>query len=441
MSAPSWRTLAAYGAPGLPLAALTLPVYVLLPAFYLSHTSLGQAAIGFILLFIRVFDGFTDPVAGYLSDRTPAAWGRRRVWMLAALPLCCLSVWMVFVPPPDAGAVYFAGWMAALTVGWTMMIVPYNAWGAELTADYAARNRVTAVREGLIVAGTLLALILPAVVNGGGGVQAEGLETLALFVIASLIVAVLLCAAFVPDRAPASTAGLSFREGLPFVRANRPFRRLILAFFLNGFANGLPASLFILFVAHVLMRPDMQGPLLILYFLCGVISIPLWVWLAGRYAKHLVWCGAMLWACAFFLLTPFIAHEGGLIGFAIICVLTGFALGADLTLPGSIQADVIDADEAESGVQRAGLYFAFWGVATKLALAAGIGLSFPALDFAGFAPDLARQPDAALWTLIALYSVVPVALKLGAIALMRGFPIDRAMHDALRARIDARRAG
>jgi glycoside/pentoside/hexuronide:cation symporter, GPH family len=436
---PGWRALAAYGAPGLPLAALTLPVYVLLPAFYLQHTQLSQTAIGLILLFIRVFDGFTDPVAGYLSDRTPARLGRRRVWMLAALPVCCLAVWMVFVPPATAGAVYFALWMAVLTIGWTMMIVPYNAWGAELSDDYHVRSQVTAVREALVVTGTLVALILPAVVAQQGGSAAEGLRTLALFTVCGLAAAVLVCAVCVPDRAPLRSGGLSLKEGLPFVAANTAFRRLILAFFLNGFANGLPATLFILFVAHALGRPDMQGPLLILYFLCGVVSVPFWVWAAKRWSKHRVWCAAMLWACAFFLLTPFVAHDGGLWGFVAICVLTGASLGADLVLPGSMQADVIDADEAASGVQRAGLYFAFWGVATKLALAAAIGISFPLLDAMGFDAGVTAQNPDALMTLVALYALMPVALKLGAIALMWRFPIDRAAHDALRARIAVRR--
>ena len=72
--------------------------------------------------------------------------------------------------------------------------------------------------------------------------------------------------------------------------ANRPFRRLILAFFLNGIANGLPATLFLLFVRHVLGADVDAGPLLLLYFVSGMLAVPGWLWLSYRHrqAPHLV---------------------------------------------------------------------------------------------------------------------------------------------------------
>jgi GPH family glycoside/pentoside/hexuronide:cation symporter len=117
------------------------------------------------------------------------------------------------------------------------------------------------------------------------------------------------------------------------------------AFFLNGLANGIPATLFLYFVSDRLGLPDARGPLLFFYFLCAIAGVPLATWVARRFGKHRAWCYAMLVACAAFAPAPLLP-EGSLVAFAIICAITGVLLGFDLVLPPAIQADVIDVDTA-----------------------------------------------------------------------------------------------
>ncbi|MGI9452602.1 MAG: MFS transporter, partial [Geminicoccaceae bacterium] len=74
----SWKTLLAYGALGLPLAALNLPLYIYLPAFYARDVGLGLATVGFVLFLARLLDTITDPLIGELSDRFKTRFGRRR---------------------------------------------------------------------------------------------------------------------------------------------------------------------------------------------------------------------------------------------------------------------------------------------------------------------------------------------------------------------------
>ena len=148
----------------------------------------------------------------------------------------------------------------------------------------------------------------------------------------------------------------------------------------------------------------------------------------------------MIGACVFFSAAVFLG-TGDVPAFAVVCVGTGLALGADLMLPPAIQADVIDVDTAETGEQRAGFYFAVWGFATKLALAAAVGVAFPLLAAAGFSPGAGAASKSGLSTLAFLYAGLPVILKLCAIALMWSFPLDRAAHAEVRARIDTAARG
>jgi Na+/melibiose symporter-like transporter len=142
----------------------------------------------------------------------------------------------------------------------------------------------------------------------------------------------------------------------------------------------------------------------------------------------------MIYACAVFLFVPLLG-PGDVAGYAAICVLTGLALSADLALPPAIQADVVDIDTAAYGEQRTGLYFALWSVATKAALAVSGGAALIVLDLAGFEAG-APNDTQALGALVVLYALVPVVLKLVAVALMWRFPVDRAEHDRLRAAIE-----
>ncbi|BBK33081.1 MFS transporter [Allostella humosa] len=396
---------------------------------------MGLATVGTILLLARLTDVASDPLIGWLGDRTPARLGRRRIWMAAGTPLVVLAAWQLFRPPADAGAGHLLAWSILLYLGWTMVGLAYQAWGAELSDDYHERTRIAGWREGATVAGTLAAAGLPAVIDPAGG-PAAALAMIAVGVALALPITVGACLALVAERppAPARVAGWHAAAGL--VAGNRPFRRLLAAYLLNGLANGLPATLFVLFVTHRLASPEQAGPLLLAYFLAGLVSVPAWLWASRRLGKHRAWCVAMLVACAAFAAVPLLGPgDAGL--FLLVAVATGLTLGADLALPGAIQADVVDLDTAAGGGQRTGLLFALWGMATKLALALAVGIAFPILGAAGFVAAGTAQPAAALDALALLYGGAPVLFKLAAIALMWRFPLTEAVQRDLRRRIAA----
>jgi len=420
--------LAAYAAPALPLAALTLPVYIYLPSYYAADLGLGLAAVGALLLFARLWDVVSDPLIGWLSDRGTGPitrrWGRRRPWIVAGAPLVMLSCWMLFSPPMGAGAAHLLSWSMALYLGWTMMILPLTAMSAELSPGYDERSRISAWRESFILAGTLVTLGVLALLDSHGA--AAALRWVGVGVIVLLPICTLVMVWRVPDGASARASRVSPRQGWRLLVGNRPFLRLIAAYLLNGFANGLPATLFLLFVDRVLGAASQAGLLLFIYFLAGIAAVPLWLRLSYRYGKHRVWCWTMLISCLVFATAPLLG-PGDVIWFAVICVLTGLCLGADLVLPSAMQADVVDLDTMESGERRAGLFFALWGMATKLALALAVGVAFTLLDWAAGAPFM----------LIALYSLLPIAFKLAAVALMARYPLTAERHRDIARRLTA----
>jgi GPH family glycoside/pentoside/hexuronide:cation symporter len=432
--------LLAYALPALPLAALTLPLYIIVPTYYTETLGLSLSAVGAALLAVRIFDAVNDPLIGWIADRWRPSLGRRRAVFLVSLPVCALAGLMLFSPPAGAGVGHLALWGMVLSLGFTGAMLAYTAWGAELVGGYAERARIAGLRESLTLAGTLVAIVIPFAIGTGAAGGLDGLGVLGVAVAAGLVVFGGLAVRLVPEPVDYSVASGSLSAGLRQMAANQPFRRLIAAYFLNGLANGIPATLFLYFVAVRLEAPDMRGPLLFLYFLAGIGGVPLALWAAKRTSKHRAWCLAMLANCAVFSLVPLLG-AGDVVAFAAICVVTGLLLGFDLSLPPAIQADVIDVDTDASGEQRSGAYFAAWSLSTKLSLAAGVGTVFPLLGLAGFdAAAGAANDGVAVGALVALYVWPPVALKLAAIALMWRFPLDQAGQETLRQRIEARSA-
>lgn len=436
-SSASIRSIAAYGSLAFPLAAAFIALQVFIPTFYAQSTGLSLTAIGIVLLIARLCDTVTDPIVGHLSDITPTAWGRRKLFVIVAAPLIAISTYYLFNPSESVGQAYLLFWTIAIYIAGTLAIVPMGAWGAELSSDYNTRSLITGVRVAFGLAGSLAALLFAVIFAGETSSElGKTLSGVTWLVIVTLLSATLIAAFLVPDDKETELPENTVSAAWELLRNPTPFRQLLTSFFLNAVGNAIPASLFILFVSHVLDAADIVGRLLFLYFVCSAISVPVWVAVSKKIGKHQAWTVAILIAVAFFMWTPFLDADS--IGFfTIIVIATGFATGADLVLPGAINGDLIEWDALNTGYKRPGLFFALWGTATKLSFALAIGIAFPLLDVFGFSATGDNDGNA-IQGLAVLYGLPCIGFKLAALLLMRGYPITEDMHNSIRAELAER---
>jgi len=414
--------LIAYGLPGLPLAVLLLPLFVIIPTFYADDLGLGLATVGGILFFARIWDVVTDPLVGVLSDRTTSRFGRRRPWLVLGTPVAVIGAWALFLPPEQVSASYLLVATIALYLGGTMIMLPYTAWAAELSPHSHERSGIAAAREVAIVVGTLIAIALPA----GVGLSRAGIVSGTAWALLLLIpLTVALAVIRLPDPPVRQKQSGGGWQAYATLFQNRPFRLLVSAYFINGIAYGLPATLFLLYVEHILGRADWTWILLIIYFASAILGLPVWLAISRRIGKRKTWIIAMAMAAAGFWPTVLLGN-GDLGWFIAICVFTGLPLGAELVMPPSMQADVVDMDAQARGAEtgRAGTLFGLWGVATKVPLAVGLGIAFPLLQFSGFEAGTETNSADSLLVLAALYGLLPVVFKLVAIAIIWRYPRD-----------------
>jgi Na+/melibiose symporter-like transporter len=186
----------------------------------------------------------------------------------------------------------------------------------------------------------------------------------------------------------------------------------------NGIAAAIPATLFLFFAADRLQLPTQAGLFLVAYFVAAAISLPVWAKASAAIGESRAWLIAMLLSVAVFVWTVQL-EAGALLPFALICVLSGVALGADLALPPALLAGVIAA-AGHSG-EREGAYFGLWTFATKMNLALAAGISLPLLSWLGYVPGQAN--DEGLRALVIAYAILPCVLKLAAAALLWRAPL------------------
>lgn len=409
LAAPTWRggwaQGLAYGGLGLPLAFVALPLYVVLPNHYASEFGIPLATLGFLLLGARLLDAVADPFIGRWADGWFAQRVQKVLWAsVIAAAILALGFRGLFFPAVQgqtALLVWCAALLAVTYLSYSVLSVLHQAWGARLGGDESQRARIVSWREGLALVGVLVASVLPSV---------AGLSvTSIVFTLALACGVLLLWAAPKPGRSVATSTPPSLK--LPL--ASAAFRRLLVIYLVNGVASAIPATLVLFFIRDRLQAQAYEPLFLASYFAAGALSMPLWVRLVAKLGLARAWLLGMGLAVAAFVWALMLG-PGDIVGYTAVCIASGIALGADLTLPGALLAGVI---QRQGHAQQAeGAYFGWWNFATKLNLALAAGIALPLLGVFGYAPG--ARDEQALSALALGYCLLPCALKLIAAALL-----------------------
>ncbi len=407
-----------YGALGFALAFVALPLYVTLPAHYAQQYGVPLALLGAVLLLARTLDAFVDPWIGRRCDVwLNGAPGRLLGWMVVAALLLVGGFTALFFPPlrgSSALLAWCALWLVVTYLGYSLLSVLHQAWGARLGGDAVQQTRIVAWREGFALAGVICASILPTLF---GLAITSALLALALAVGLALL---RLAPRVQPPTQPPTQPRQLVPAAEPALAVWRvpAFRRLLAVYVLNGIAAAIPATLLLFFVRDRLQTPGLEGLYLGAYFVAAALSLPFWLRAVARLGQARAWSLGMLLALLAFGWAAALG-AGDRIAFTLVCLASGAALGADLAIPGAMLSLVVQ--QAGLAGRAEGAFFGWWNAANKINLALAAGLALPLLQWLGYAPG--QRSDAALQALTLAYCVLPCLLKLSAAALLYLFQI------------------
>jgi GPH family glycoside/pentoside/hexuronide:cation symporter len=401
---------------------------------------IAPGVMGVIFGVSRIWDGISDPLAGYLSDRTETPIGRRRPWMLASLLPIVVVFLMMWSPPHSLTGGALIAWMAVSVIGFytamTIFSVPHSSLGAELSMDYDDRNRVFGWRHVSFMSGAFVALGGMYLLIGSDSPRTTA-KQIALVVCLLTVALVLFCVARVRERPEHLGRGAdnpfrAFRD----VLKNPHARRLLLVTLIEHLGSANITVLTPYASQYVFGTPHLT-PLYVLCYLVAAVSTALiWVRLAKRYDKRRLWMfSMMLTGLAFGGM--FLVEKGEWLPLALLATLGGVGGGCGPVIAPSILSDVADYDEYKTGQRKEGAYFAAFSFAFKGSVGITLMFTGAVLQFSGFEPNV-EQPETAALAIKSLFALFPlVSLWCGALLLWR-FALNREEHARLRASLDAR---
>ena len=401
---PAWSLFA-----GL-IAAAGLPIYIHAPKAYADLHGVGLGALGAALFGLRLLDFVQDPALGWLAERARA---RRGASVALAAALMAAGMVGLFLPtPPIAPLAWFALTLAVVFSAFSYLTIVFYAQGVAKAGQLGPGGhlRLATWREAGALGGICLAAVAPA---------ALGVVTTVPFaVFAGIFAALALIAVIAMRREWVGPVGAAMQP-TPFraILADRPARRLLALALVNAAPVAVTSTLFLYYVESRLAAPGWEGPLLLLFFLSAAVSVPLWGRGAARFGVRRMLAAGMILAILSFGWAA-VLGAGDVGAFAVICALSGAALGADMTLMPAIFARRLAVI-----APGAGAAFGLWSFVSKFTLAFAAVALLPLLEARGFAPGL-ENPQAALDMLALLYAVLPCALKVLAVAVLMTTPIE-----------------
>ncbi len=383
------------------LAAAGLPLYIHLPIFVTQKLGIGLATLSLILVGMRLLDCLQDPVIGWMVDR----WPRQRS-RLAALSLAGMSTGflMLFAFAPTSNTEAWLVMALILLFSFhSLGTILFYGQSVALSSDSSRRSlmRMATFREFGMLAGIIAAAIAPLIFERfapPGGEYAYFGVSLAIVGLIALIITPPIWRSEASSVASLSNA---------LMKKSGAFRLLFVAL-LNSLPVALTSTLFLFFVEDQLNLPELAGPFLVLFFAAAGFSVPIWSKLSAVFEIRRLLAAAMSLSILSFAGTA-VLPPGAALEFAVICIASGAALGADMIILPVLFAGALDRVGA-----RAGQAFGLWMFVNKATFAAAAVLALPALSAAGFESG-SENSRSAMQTLVIFYSVIPCLLKIAAV--------------------------
>ena len=426
--------------------------------FFLTNVAgLNPALAGSVLSIGKVWDALTDPLVGWLSDRTRSPLGRRYPWMLlGAVPLGVFFVLLWWVPNlPGQGWLfaYYCAIAVVFSTAFTVVVIPYATLAAELTVDYDERTSLASYKAGFSIGSSILALgLAQAIVALVEDPRRQfGLLGVICGCLAALAAYICVWGTYRRFRGVQAWRNgadrpttLPFGQQVRLALSSRPFISVAGIYLCSWLGLQVTAAILPYFVAHWMGLPDRHFTQMALAVQgTALVAMLGWNAIGQRVGKRAVYgMGIPLTLVAqagLFWLQP--GQVGWMYGLA---AMAGVGLSVAYLVPWSMLPDVVDLDELNTGYRREGMFYGFVVQVQKFAVAIALLLVGKVLDGAGLLPTVAGsvppiQPDSALMAIRWAIGPIPSLVLIGGLAFAGRYSITREVHGQIVRQLERRR--
>lgn len=408
-----------YSVLGFSMGFIGLPLYVYLPKYYTEAFSVSLVMLSLLLLASRFVDMIQDPLIAWFSDWLGKK-GVSRVTIISwSLPVLALSFLALLFPQTFIPVeVWLVGFLVITYSVYSFVSINYYTTASEIYEDYNQQTVLVSYREGLALIGVSVGSILPSTLLNITTVTVTHWVTWISYTVAAFSGLYLLRTKSPPIQFKTS-ASEKFFDSVLSVMGNKPYLYLALIFLLSNIAASLPATLVLFYIADVLKGQQYYGLFLMIYFIAALSGIPFWSKVSEKTSKGQAWMVGMIFTIIGFIWAAFLGPYD-FVSYGIVCVITGFCLGTDLTMPTSMLSDVIKSTTNKAK------YFGVWGFLGKSSIAVAGSLGLFVLGVLGYKPGQDITAQTSMYVAFT-YALIPCIIKIIALIVLYKAPIDQKM--------------
>lgn len=397
--------------------------------FYTDVYGISAAAVGTLMLSVRIFDAVTDPVMGGIADRTRTRWGRYRPYLIwIAIPYGILAV-LTFTTPDfsDSGKLIYAYiTYALLMTAYTAINIPYSALGGVLTRDPQERASVQSWRFALAMMGGAIvtATTLGLVAWFGGDDKQQGFQYAVMLLAGFAVLCFILCFALTKEHVEPeiteqqNTMWADFKELL----INDQWRIIALLTLLLLTSVAMRGSVTPYYVTYYLNSESMISVFMTSGMLAGVAGALFANWACQRMCKVKLMKIATLGIVLFNGAQLLVPRDA--IWFALVfSILANFFHMIFIPLLFSAIPDTVDYAKKKFGQGAMAMSFSGHLLALKFGIAIGGALAGWTLAGFGYQANV-EQSDTSLTGILVVFAASSVVAGLLMLLMLRSYKLD-----------------
>ena len=444
----------AYALPTMATSFLLGPIAIL-QGIYAKYFGIALTTIAVILMVARLFDAFSDPIIGYISDKYQQIFGSRKIFIGIGGVLFILSSYFLYVPlgwgvsnfHQSVSPLYFLIWFLAFYFSWTLFEIPHLALGGEIVSNCKEKNKIYSLRALMTYIGTLLFFSVPLVPYFDSSEFTP--QTLAWSVLVAGFLMFPLLIFFIrsvpngkslvsrPDQASCLN-GKVYKLARMILR-NRPLQLFIGAFFFAGVGVGMWFGLIFIFADIYLDLGHKLSLSFLLSYGASIVTLGFWYYLANRFGKKSAWALGMSLVVLGFLGTgSLMPSESNWSSLLVCMIFINGGIAASVVLAPSLLSDIVDYSNWKFSQDYGATYFSLYTLVGKANIAIGGGLGLAIAGSYGFDPSNTVQSREAVVGLRFSIAWLPALVTVASIGCILLTPLNARRHATIIRRLNAR---
>ena len=423
--------------------------------FLTNFTGVNPAWAGAILTIGVVWNMFSDPIVGNLSDKTKTRFGKKRTWLLIAIIPLFVSYLLLFTKigglSTAATNVYFLIMTLLFWLSYSCFSIPYYSMGASLTSDHEERTKIRMLAQIVQYIGVFFSTVAPTMFvsffKSGGFSDYEAWHYTAwlegALCVATLIVVFLSTKGIEIDfEEEKEQEKTSFFKDAAAVLSIKPYLMATLSSLMFRIGYCLFLTTMVYFLLYVVGLSEMRMTICtsIISF-GGIIVIAILMKVVEKFDKAKVYSVLVMFSGIVMIIFNFIDVNSMWIA-CLFCVFYVIGSSAYWSMNMPLMYDAIEVDEFQTGKRREGTMMSFYLFCQKGGYAIAASAIGAVLSKVGYDETLgANNPEPVLNAIQTMICGAAGLFFVLSAVIIIVYPMKKDVYDKLYAQLENKRAG